>query len=113
MGTNYSFEVKNIEIWVLAFFKHNNSSVRSYRDSGYVLTRGEKRNGHFSYSGHGYNVYWNNEYQGWVEEPNGWTTPLALNQFDAACPIRQNLPGKLEQQSTICWNPLGLFRGDG
>jgi hypothetical protein len=27
MGANYSFEVKNIEIWVPAFFKHNNSSV--------------------------------------------------------------------------------------
>ena len=27
MGTKDSFEVKNIEIWALAFFKHNNSSV--------------------------------------------------------------------------------------
>jgi hypothetical protein len=27
MGANYSSEVKNIEIWVPAFFKHNNSSV--------------------------------------------------------------------------------------
>ena len=27
MGADYSFEVKNIEIWVSAFFKHNNSSV--------------------------------------------------------------------------------------
>jgi hypothetical protein len=27
MGADYLFEVKNIEIWVLAFFKHNNSSV--------------------------------------------------------------------------------------
>ena len=27
MGVDYSFEVKNIEIWVPAFFKHNNSSV--------------------------------------------------------------------------------------
>jgi hypothetical protein len=27
MGANYSFEVKNFEIWVPAFFKHNNSSV--------------------------------------------------------------------------------------
>jgi hypothetical protein len=26
-GANYSFEVKNIEIWGPAFFKHNNSSV--------------------------------------------------------------------------------------
>ena len=33
MGTNYSFEVKNIEIWVPAFFKHNNSSV-------VIVTRG-------------------------------------------------------------------------
>ena len=27
MGANYLFEVKNIEIWVSTFFKHNNSSV--------------------------------------------------------------------------------------
>ena len=27
MGVDYSFEVKNIVIWVPAFFKHNNSSV--------------------------------------------------------------------------------------
>ena len=27
MGVEYSFEVKNIEIWEPAFFKHNNSSV--------------------------------------------------------------------------------------
>ena len=27
MGADYSFEVKNIEIWVSAFFKHNDSSV--------------------------------------------------------------------------------------
>ena len=27
MGADYSFEVKNIEIWAPAFFKHNNSSV--------------------------------------------------------------------------------------
>ena len=27
MGADYSFEVKNIEIWVPAFFKNNNSSV--------------------------------------------------------------------------------------
>ena len=27
MGADYSFEVKNIEIWSPAFFKHNNSSV--------------------------------------------------------------------------------------
>ena len=27
MGANYSFEVKNIEIWAPAFFKHNNSFI--------------------------------------------------------------------------------------
>ena len=27
MGANYSFQVKNIEIWVPEFFKHNNSSA--------------------------------------------------------------------------------------
>ena len=27
MCADYSFEVKNIEIWVPAFFKHNNSSL--------------------------------------------------------------------------------------
>ena len=27
MGADYSFEMKNIEIWVPAFFKHNNSFV--------------------------------------------------------------------------------------
>ena len=27
MGANYSFEVKNIEIWVPAFFIHNNSFI--------------------------------------------------------------------------------------
>jgi hypothetical protein len=27
MGADYSFEVKNIEIWAPAFFKHNNSTV--------------------------------------------------------------------------------------
>jgi hypothetical protein len=27
MGADYSFKVKNIEIWVPAFFKNNNSSV--------------------------------------------------------------------------------------
>ena len=29
MGADYSFEVKDIEIWVPEFFKHNNSSVAS------------------------------------------------------------------------------------
>jgi hypothetical protein len=27
MGDDYSFEVKDIEIWAPTFFKHNNSSV--------------------------------------------------------------------------------------
>ena len=27
MGANYSFELKNIEIWAPAFFKHNNSFI--------------------------------------------------------------------------------------
>ena len=27
IGANFSFEVKIIEIWMPAFFKHNNSSV--------------------------------------------------------------------------------------
>ena len=27
MGSNYSFKVKNIEIWAPAFFKHNNSFI--------------------------------------------------------------------------------------
>jgi hypothetical protein len=27
IASNHSFEVKNIEIWVPAFFKHNNSSI--------------------------------------------------------------------------------------
>jgi hypothetical protein len=27
MGADYPFEVKNIQTWVPAFFKHNNSSV--------------------------------------------------------------------------------------
>ena len=27
MGADYSFEVKNFEIWAPAFFKHNNSSI--------------------------------------------------------------------------------------
>ena len=52
MDANYSFEVKNIEIWVPAFFKQNNSSVPTVLTvliyilglrssiSGYVLFRG-------------------------------------------------------------------------
>ena len=31
MGANYSFEAKNIEIWVLAFFKPNNSFIRNVK----------------------------------------------------------------------------------
>ena len=31
MGVDYSFEVKNIEIWVPAFYKHNNSSAATVR----------------------------------------------------------------------------------
>ena len=27
MGADYTFEVKNIEIWAHTFFKHNNSSI--------------------------------------------------------------------------------------
>ena len=37
MGSDYSFEVKNIEIWAHAFFKHNNSFlatvIHSIRDT--------------------------------------------------------------------------------
>ena len=33
MGADYSFEVKNIEIWVPAFFKHNNSSVATVQNA--------------------------------------------------------------------------------
>ena len=31
MGADHSFEVKNIKIWVPAFFKHNNSAVATLR----------------------------------------------------------------------------------
>ena len=31
MSADYSFELKNIEIWVPAFFKHNNSSVATVK----------------------------------------------------------------------------------
>ena len=31
MGANYSFEVKNIEIGALAFFKHNNSFMATVK----------------------------------------------------------------------------------
>ena len=31
IGADYSFEVKNIEIWVPAFFKHNNSFIATVR----------------------------------------------------------------------------------
>jgi hypothetical protein len=35
MGADYSFEVKNIDIWVPAFFKHNNSSVATVHGLGH------------------------------------------------------------------------------
>ena len=36
---------------------------------------------------------------------------LLKTQVTAVLPYStQNLPGKLEQQSAICWNSLGLFR---
>ena len=31
MGSDYSFDLKNIEIWAPEFFKHNNSSVATVR----------------------------------------------------------------------------------
>ena len=34
MGADYSFEVKNIEIWVPPFFKHNNSFVAKVSVTG-------------------------------------------------------------------------------
>ena len=37
MGADYSFEVKNIEICVPAFFKHNNSSVAAVFTNGVVV----------------------------------------------------------------------------
>jgi hypothetical protein len=40
MGADYSFEVKNIEIWEPAFVKHNNSSV-------VTVTHYEKRSQNF------------------------------------------------------------------
>ena len=36
MGANYSFEVKNIEIWAPAFFKHNDLFIAT------VLYKGVK-----------------------------------------------------------------------
>ena len=38
MVANYSYEVKNIEIWAPAFFKHNNS---------FIATVGGSENGNF------------------------------------------------------------------
>ena len=35
-----------------------------------------------------------------------------LSQQHGSCK-KQNLPGKLEQQSAICWNSLGLYRDYG
>ena len=34
MGANYSFEVKNIEIWAPEFFKHNNSFIATVSKPG-------------------------------------------------------------------------------
>ena len=39
MGADYSFEVKIIEIWVPAFFKHNNSSLATVVNKGQVLCK--------------------------------------------------------------------------
>jgi hypothetical protein len=43
MGADYSFEVKNIEIWVPAFFKHNNSSVATVRSNASQRSRALER----------------------------------------------------------------------
>ena len=37
MGADYSFDVKNIDIWVPAFFKHNNSFIATMNCQGHVL----------------------------------------------------------------------------
>ena len=37
MGADYSFEVKIIEIWAPAFFKHNNSFVATVIDGHFLL----------------------------------------------------------------------------
>jgi hypothetical protein len=37
MGADYSFEVKNIEIWAPIFFKHNNSFVATVGGSSNVF----------------------------------------------------------------------------
>ena len=36
MGADYSFEVKNFEIWARPFFKHNNSFVATVFDILYI-----------------------------------------------------------------------------
>ena len=38
MGAEYSFDLKNIEIWAPAFFKHNNSFVATVACSNYVTS---------------------------------------------------------------------------
>ena len=43
MGANNSFEVKNIEIWVSAFFKHNDSSVATVLPPTEARLNAEKR----------------------------------------------------------------------
>ena len=50
MGAEYSFEVKNIEIWAPRFFKHNNSPLATvpavntelWRILGYLQQKGSK-----------------------------------------------------------------------
>ena len=37
MGADYSFKVKNIEIWEPAFLKHNNSSVATVGDKSPIV----------------------------------------------------------------------------
>ena len=39
MGADYSFEVKNIEIWGPTFFKHNNSSVATVKEAKSMRAR--------------------------------------------------------------------------
>ena len=39
MGANYSFEVKNIEIWAPAFYKHNNTFVGTVCNHAYIEIR--------------------------------------------------------------------------
>ena len=43
MDAHYSFEVKNIEIWVPAFYKHNNSSAATVRSKFNQLQISDKK----------------------------------------------------------------------